>query len=120
MEKEVVKGLRKAVWGAECSMLLREEEKEEEEEEEDMLKRWSGHLHVNVLSGWQRSGWGRMLVNSFCDKVKKEGKRGVHLDVGASNAGARAFYKKLGFEELDMVGNKEEGAVTLVKRVMEF
>jgi len=111
MEKKVVKGLRKAVWGAECSMLL------VAEDEEDILERWSGHLHVNVLSGWQRSGWGRMLVNAFCNGVKREGKRGVHLDVGVSNAGARAFYKVLGFGELERVGKKEEGAVTLVKRV---
>lgn len=107
MEKEVVKWLRRAVWGAECSML---------QGKEDALRKWPAHLHVDILPGWQRRGWGRKLVETFCEGVRRQGVKGVHLDVGKGNAGAKAFYKGLGFEECEGMG-KDEGAVTLGKRV---
>ncbi len=67
------------------------------------LERYPAHLHVNVAEAGRRSGVGRELVERFCARAAAAKAAGVHLGVLADNAGARAFYERLGFGLLETV-----------------
>jgi ribosomal protein S18 acetylase RimI-like enzyme len=55
------------------------------------------HLHIDLLPRAQGQGWGRRLVATLSDALRARGVRGVHLGVDERNAGAIAFYEKVGF-----------------------
>jgi len=90
METEMVRGLRRAVYGAECSVF-------QGEGREDLLRRFPAHLHINLLPEFQRRGWGPALMQTFVQHVKALGADGVHLGMVRGNHGARRFYERLGF-----------------------
>jgi ribosomal protein S18 acetylase RimI-like enzyme len=58
------------------------------------------HLHIDLLPEAQGQGSGRRLVDTLFDAFRAAGVRGVHLGTAASNAGAVAFYERLGFTAL--------------------
>jgi ribosomal protein S18 acetylase RimI-like enzyme len=51
-----------------------------------------------------RRGVGRALVSAVDEFVLRNGGSAYHLDTRADNSGARAFYKKLGFIEVEERG----------------
>ncbi|MEU8242715.1 GNAT family N-acetyltransferase [Actinoplanes missouriensis] len=55
------------------------------------------HLHIDLLPDYQRQGHGRRLIERFLSVVPAPG---VHVAMVTANAGARAFYDRLGFVEL--------------------
>jgi GNAT superfamily N-acetyltransferase len=61
---------------------------------------YPAHLHIDLLPEVQGQGWGRALMDALCGELRRRGTPGVHLGVGARNAGAIAFYKKMGFSTL--------------------
>lgn len=61
---------------------------------------YPAHLHIDLLPEAQRQGWGRRLVDTLADALRAEGVPGLHLVAGADNAGAIAFYRRLGFTPL--------------------
>lgn len=61
---------------------------------------YPSHLHINLLERARGHGHGRRLVEWLAGELRSHGSRGVHLDVGASNHNAIAFYRHLGFEAL--------------------
>ncbi|MFA9432717.1 GNAT family N-acetyltransferase [Egicoccus sp. AB-alg2] len=65
---------------------------------------YPAHLHVDLLPEAQGQGLGRALVERFCAEVAAAGAPGVHLGVAASNLGAQAFYRRLGFMPLETTG----------------
>ncbi|NJP97213.1 GNAT family N-acetyltransferase [Nonomuraea sp. FMUSA5-5] len=71
------------------------------------------HLHIDLLPDWQGKGWGRRLMGAFVDGLRAAGVTGLHLSMLTSNVAARAFYDRLGFEELAVPGG---GVVTYLVR----
>lgn len=69
----------------------------------DMLDQYPAHLHINLLPGYRRQGWGQKMIATFCDTVRMDGASGVHLGMEARNADAGKFYSSIGFERFPRV-----------------
>ncbi|MCL2444093.1 MAG: GNAT family N-acetyltransferase [Treponema sp.] len=71
--------------------------------DQDDLKLYAeypAHLHIDMLPCLQGKGLGRTLTDTLFAELKQRGVTGLHLGVSSSNAGAVAFYQKLGFSVL--------------------
>ncbi|MCR2763910.1 GNAT family N-acetyltransferase [Microbacterium sp. zg.B48] len=55
------------------------------------------HLHIDLLPEAQGQGWGRRLIDTFASALRERGVTGVHLAASTDNAGAIAFYPRVGF-----------------------
>ena len=73
---------------------------------------YTAHMHVNVLEEYQRQGLGTQLVTALENKLKEMFVEGAYLICGQKNAVARAFYEKLGYEDIDYLA----GAVVYGKK----
>jgi ribosomal protein S18 acetylase RimI-like enzyme len=62
-------------------------------------ERYPAHLHLDLLPRLQGRGVGGRLVGDLISELAARGIPGLHLDVGADNLGAIAFYRRLGFAE---------------------
>ncbi|WP_432574342.1 GNAT family N-acetyltransferase [Kineococcus sp. SYSU DK005] len=69
------------------------------------------HLHIDLLPRVQGRGLGRRLVEHLLVQLAGRGVPGVHLGVSTRNAGAVAFYRRLGFRELVEPGPDAGGLV---------
>lgn len=69
-------------------------------EPEPLAERYPAHLHIDLLPTAQGQGWGRALMARFCAELTARGVAGVHLGADARNAGASAFYPRVGFQPL--------------------
>ena len=58
---------------------------------------YPAHLHIDLLPAAQGGGWGRALLRELGAAAVAEGVPGIHLGMSADNAGALAFYERLGF-----------------------
>lgn len=65
---------------------------------------YPAHLHIDILPEYQRAGFGGKLVAALCEHLKEKGIKGVMLTTGTGNVKANGFYKKYGFETLEIVG----------------
>ena len=61
---------------------------------------YPAHLHIDLLPEAQGQGEGRRLIDTLTPALRAEGVTGLHLVASESNAGALAFYTRLGFEPL--------------------
>jgi len=64
------------------------------------------HAHLNLLAvrpAWQRRGIGRSLLAWQEDSARAAGISAIHLEVRASNAPGRRFYRALGFQEVALL-----------------
>jgi GNAT superfamily N-acetyltransferase len=68
-----------------------------------LLERFPGHLHIDLLLGYQRLGYGRLLMSEFLGKLRRSNVRGVHLIMAGDNIGAEAFYRKQEFDRFPLV-----------------
>lgn len=68
------------------------------------LAAYPAHLHIDLLPGYQRAGHGRGLIDAFVGALKATGAVGVHLGMVTENVAARAFYDRVGFEEITVEG----------------
>jgi ribosomal protein S18 acetylase RimI-like enzyme len=66
-----------------------------------VVARYPSHLHIDLLPPAQGAGWGRRLMSTLEDLLRADGSVGVHLGTSARNQRAIAFYRHLGYEELD-------------------
>jgi GNAT superfamily N-acetyltransferase len=66
------------------------------------LASFPAHLHIDLLPGWQRRGFGRALMWALLDALEVAGVPAVHLCMVRANTPARAFYGRLGFREIDV------------------
>ncbi|MGW0606125.1 GNAT family N-acetyltransferase [Streptomyces sp. NPDC002640] len=64
------------------------------------LDPFPAHLHIDLLPTHQGLGLGRALMEAFLDALHKSGVDQVHLCMSRANTRARAFYDRMGFEEL--------------------
>lgn len=62
---------------------------------------YPAHLHVDLLPELQGRGYGRALIEGLVAELGHRRIRGLHLGVDARNGGAIAFYRRLGFRELE-------------------
>lgn len=65
------------------------------------LDRYPAHLHIDLLPELQGQGFGRQLIRTLLAQLAARGVAGVHLGFDPGNVGAGAFYRRLGFVELD-------------------
>jgi ribosomal protein S18 acetylase RimI-like enzyme len=61
-----------------------------------LLEEYPAHLHIDILEGYRRGGFGRKLIDHFCDHIAKQGAIGVHLGMAAANVEAGNFYDRIG------------------------
>jgi GNAT superfamily N-acetyltransferase len=65
------------------------------------LHAYPAHLHIDLLPEAQGSGRGRALIETLVSALTDAGVPGVHLSMDPANVGARMFYARTGFEELE-------------------
>jgi len=68
-----------------------------------LMELWPAHLHIDVLPEYQKQGCGRLLIEEFCRIAQKQGAKGVHLLMEASNEEAGKFYTRIGFSRFPYV-----------------
>ena len=74
---------------------------------------YPAHLHIDLLPETQGQGLGRRLIETLEDALRAAGVGGLHLVASAENAGAVAFYPRVGFEPLA----SPEGTQVFAKRL---
>lgn len=70
----------------------------------DLLAEFPAHLHINLLPAAQSGGWGRRLIETELEALRKAGVPGVHLGVSPTNERAMGFYRHLGFVDVSRDG----------------
>ena len=69
------------------------------------------HLHIDILPGYQRQGWGKRMIGQVVKYLREEkGLDGLWLGLDPRNSNARKFYYRIGFHEIP---NAVEGVVGL-------
>lgn len=76
-------------------------------------KAYPAHLHINLLSPYQRMGLGRKLISALEEALRQQDCSGVSLCVNEHNHGAMRFYEKCGFQVL----GKHPGSVAYGKKL---
>lgn len=61
---------------------------------------YPAHLHIDLLPELQGQGWGRRLIDTLVEALRARRVTGLHLGASVGNAGALAFYPRLGFAPL--------------------
>lgn len=61
---------------------------------------YPAHLHIDLLPETQGQGLGRQLIDTLFAELTRRGVRGLHLGMDPKNAGAAAFYERLGMTRL--------------------
>lgn len=64
---------------------------------------YPAHLHIDLLPSYQRMGFGGKLLAALFEHLRAKGISGVMLTTGVRNITANNFYKKYGFETLEVV-----------------
>ncbi|AXG81771.1 GNAT family N-acetyltransferase [Streptomyces paludis] len=77
------------------------------------LAPYPAHLHIDLLPGHQRAGFGRALMARFLDALAGKGVPAVHLGMVTANTPARAFYDRVGFEVIPV---RDPGPLTYLGR----
>jgi ribosomal protein S18 acetylase RimI-like enzyme len=70
-------------------------------ESQRLLPDFPAHLHIDLLSGAQGKGQGKLMMDRFIDYLRYNKIPGVHLELSSSNDRAFNFYRKYGMQELD-------------------
>jgi ribosomal protein S18 acetylase RimI-like enzyme len=81
------------------------------------LAAYPAHLHIDVLPDRQGKGLGRELMVAFLAGLAEAGVRAVHLGMLSANVGARAFYDRLGFHEIEV---PNAGPLTVLGRSTDY
>jgi membrane-associated phospholipid phosphatase/ribosomal protein S18 acetylase RimI-like enzyme len=62
---------------------------------------YPAHLHIDLLPETQGQGLGRRLIETLFAELRGRGVAGLHLGMNPENAGAGAFYERLGMHRLE-------------------
>jgi len=71
----------------------------------DPYEPYPSHLHIDLLPRAQGRGLGKEMMKVLLAELAARGSPGVHLGMGATNARAERFYRRLGFRELARVND---------------
>ena len=63
---------------------------------------YPAHLHIDLLPEYQRKGWGGKLLSALFEHLRSKDIKGVMLTAGTGNVNAGSFYKKYGFEQIEI------------------
>lgn len=74
---------------------------------------YPAHLHIDLLPEWQGKGHGRALMRTFLHALHTSGVPAVHLVMATANTRARAFYDRMGFQEIQV---PDPGSATFLGR----
>ncbi|WP_062386414.1 GNAT family N-acetyltransferase [Demequina iriomotensis] len=77
------------------------------------LDAYPAHLHIDLLPDQQGRGAGRALIEAACALLSQRGVGGVHLVAERANAGAQAFYPRVGFAAVA----GDDATVTFARRL---
>ena len=66
----------------------------------EIVDRFPGHLHIDLLPSMQGRGAGAALIERLLAALRETGCPGVHLGVAEGNARAIGFYRRVGFTDL--------------------
>jgi GNAT superfamily N-acetyltransferase len=66
------------------------------------LAGYPAHLHIDLLPGYQRAGYGRALVETFIVALRRADVPALHVAMVTANHAARPFYDRLGFHVIDV------------------
>ena len=69
--------------------------------DDSVVDQFPAHLHIDLLERVRGLGYGRLLVEQLLEELRRRGSAGVHLDVDIGNDNAIAFYRHLGFDEVE-------------------
>ncbi|MGN6684798.1 MAG: GNAT family N-acetyltransferase [Devosia sp.] len=69
------------------------------------LSEYPAHLHINLLPEAQSGGWGRRMIDTELDALRRAGAKGVQLGVSPSNERAKGFYAHVGFTDISGPGH---------------
>ncbi len=69
---------------------------------EKYKEKYPAHLHIDILPQYQRMGLGGKLVSALSEHLVSKGIPGVMLTTGTKNITANNFYRKYGFEEVEV------------------
>ncbi|MCH6229940.1 GNAT family N-acetyltransferase [Microbacterium sp. CFH 31415] len=75
---------------------------------------YPAHLHIDLLPEAQGRGIGRLLIATLADALRAQGVTGLHLVTSADNAGAIAFYPRVGFAPLPSHDGAQAFGMSLV------
>lgn len=64
---------------------------------------YTAHLHIDILPDYHRQGIGTQLVEALENHLKELYVEGIHLVCSAKNQNARAFYEKMGYQDIDYI-----------------
>ena len=65
-----------------------------------LSERYPAHLHINLLPAAQSGGWGRRMIETELDSLRKAGVEAMHLGLSLTNDRAYGFYKHIGLSEI--------------------
>jgi len=68
---------------------------------EEEPKRWKLNK-IYILQNQQGKGTGKYVINYIIDEIKKQSASSLFLQVNRNN-NAKAFYERLGFDEVDLI-----------------
>ncbi len=74
---------------------------------------YPAHLHIDLLPDQQGQGAGRLLIDACITLLRERAVPGLHLVAETANAGAQAFYPRVGFEPIAV----DETTVTFAMRL---
>ena len=66
----------------------------------EQLVDYPAHLHINLLPEAQSGCWGRRLIETELDALRRAGAKGVQLGVSPTNERAKGFYQHVGFTDI--------------------
>jgi len=69
------------------------------------LAEYPAHLHINLLPEAQSGGWGRRMIETELEALRRAGVKGVQLGVAPTNVRASGFYAHLGFVDISLPGH---------------
>lgn len=72
---------------------------------------YPAHLHIDLLPSQQGRGVGRQLMDACVELLRSQGVTGLHLTAERANAGAQAFYPRVGFTAI----HEDEATVTFAR-----
>lgn len=75
------------------------------------------HLHIDLLPRAQGRGLGRRMMDDLLERLRAAGSPGVHLGMWARNTRALAFYTRLGFTQLALVGTGDDQSLYMGRRL---